>query len=162
MNETNGVKENKIMTKLLRVYVEKGEHGSGVFDYEKPNFLVSYQVKDDEQGLIVREPIMVENTNTKFRYYGQTPVLFIPVVKIEDMEVLNEARAIKIALESKDKVFYERHFKSAIKTALNGQNVRFKKLVSFGEYARLMLRRPDKDFCTYTHLMFRKANGEVK
>lgn len=159
MNETNG---SKIMTKLLRVYVENGEHGSGVYDYEKPNFLVSCKIKDDEQGLVVREPIMIVNTNTDFRYYGQTPVVFIPVGDITNLETLNVAKTIKLALEDKDKVFYERHFKTAIKTALNGKNVRIKKLTFGGEYARLMLYRPDKNFCTYTHLMFRKANGDVK
>lgn len=162
MNETNGVNGSQIKTKLLRVYVEKGEHGSGVYDYEKPNFLVSYKANNDEQGIVVREPVMVVNTNTDFRYYGQTPIVFIPVENIQDIETLKLAQAMKLALDDKNKVYYERHFKTAIKTALNGQNIRMKKLTFVGEYARLMLYRPDKDFCTYTHLMFRKANGEVK
>jgi len=172
MVKDSNKEEEKILikrkTKLIKVFTDKVK--------EEPTFLITYQTyqdSDNGKSEIIREKVHITNANSRHRYYGQTPVVFIRREHEKDINMLNLANLIKSSLDNAQNVLYERDIKNAIKIVLKAyiSDSQIKKLVFYDVYGEIVFKRPDKDFITFTHGMFRKVandivakvvNGEVK
>lgn len=149
---------NKRETKLHKVFTDLVS--------EEPTFLVAYQTERDNNtnnSEVIREKIHVINLGSKHRYYGKTPIVFVRREHENNIEVLNLANTIKISLENETLVKYERDIKNTIKTVLKANNVdsQTKKSVYNDVYGEIMLKRPHKDFITFTNGMFRKVSQDI-
>ena len=151
------MKEEIRVTKLIKVFTDNA--------WEQPTFLITFQVaKTDTNEEIIREKVHITNANSRHRYYGMTPVVFIRREHEKDGDVLKLAQAIKTALDSEHFVKHERDIKVAIKNVLNGnfKDSQIKKTVLYNEYGEVMFKRPHKDFITLTKGMLKNIVNEVK
>lgn len=151
------MKEEIRATKLIKVFTDNA--------WQQPTLLITFQVaKTDNNEEIIREKVHITNVNSRHRYYGMTPVVFIRREHEKDSDVLKLANAIKTALDSEHFVKHERDIKVAIKNVLNGnfKDSQIKKTVLYNEYGEIMFKRPHKDFITLTKGMLKNIVNEVK
>lgn len=152
------MENKKRVTKLVKVFTDKA--------YEQPTFLITYQTYQNEanenKSEIIREKVHVINMNSRHRYYGKTPIVFIRREHERDVEVLNLAKTIKTALENDLDVKHERDIMNTVKRVLksNMRESTIKKSVFYDVYGEIMFKRPHIDFVTLTNNMLK--NVEVK
>lgn len=145
--------DEKKITKLIKVFTDKVN--------EEPTFLITFQVlKDDTSGEIIREKVHITNANSKHRYYGKTPVVFVRREHEQDVDVLNLANRLKLSLDVIQDVKYERELRNVIKNVLNGdyKHSKIKKSVFYNVFGEVMFKRPHVDFITFSPLMLKKVN----
>lgn len=149
------IKSEVKLTKLIKVFTDNA--------WEQPTFLITFQViNTNNNEEIIREKVHVTNVNSRHRYYGLTPILFIRREHEKNSDVLKLAEAIKNALDSEHFVKYERDIRHAIKNVLNGnfKESQIKKSVHYDVYGEIMLKRPHKDFITLTKGMLKNVVNE--
>lgn len=145
--------EKEKITKLMKVYVKAIGDETDI-DYDKPTIMVSYQAIPSDKGRLFRETVRVLNNGTPYRYYGKTPIVFVALNDMKNLEVLNIANIVKKSLENEDKVSHERSIKYVIKNVLRGKSVALKKVVFYGAMGDIMLKRPNKDYVAFSNAMY--------
>src|SRR3989304_3987895 len=104
-----------MITKVLKIY-----------DNDTPLLIVTYEV--DLKGRLIRNDISIQNGSlVGDRYFGKTPVVFVPKENRLKLEALNLANLTKLALDNDLQVTHERHIKLALKNVLRGKELVFKK-----------------------------------
>jgi hypothetical protein len=148
----------KRATKLVKVFTDKVEN--------EPTFLVTYQTESNQESgktEIIREKVNVVNVNSKHRFYGKTPIVFIRREHETDRDIVNLAFIIKKTLDNEFATRYERDIRLTIKAVLNGnyKQSSIKKSVFYEAYGEVTLKRPHVDFITFTPNIHRIANEEI-
>lgn len=138
-----------MITKVLKIY-----------DNDTPLLVVTYEV--DLKGRLIRNDISIQNGSlVGDRYFGKTPVVFVPKENRLKLEALNLANLTKLALDNDLEVTHERHIKLALKNVLRGKELVFKKESFEKEIAEVKVKRPNNDYFPFKHIMFRKLAKSI-
>lgn len=86
--------EKEKVMKLIKVFVRPIGDETPI-NYEKPTMMISFEVIPEDKGKLFRDTVRVLNIGTSYRYYGKTPIVFIPIDKIKDIETLTMANMVK-------------------------------------------------------------------
>lgn len=123
-------------------------------------FMLTYRCKKVPK-IEIEEVAIYNSVIRSVRHYGKSPVVFIEIDKMNDLEILNKANLIYTSIENISGLLNETKLTNTIKIALNNADLKFTYENFHDELGFVKFRNPHKDFITFRKEMFVKATREV-
>lgn len=121
---------------------------------DKPTFLITYQTDGELAKEVIREQIRILNRDSDYRYYGETPILFVRREHLDNIGVLNLAKLLKDGIDNNKRVLTELALDKRIRRTLKALDGNLVRMVYSDDYKNVVLRRPSNEFITFSDSIF--------